>query len=141
MWKEKHSTKLISFSKKFIDLQIQIPQQQLWRLIGFYGFHERQRRKDSWELLRQLKNKPTLPWCCVDDFNDMISQLEKRGGQKQSDYLINGFLLVFKKYAIPTSVRCGNCTLLSSSKKEPPFYCKTHISPPLKAIYSITQLF
>ena len=65
MWKEKHSAKLISFSKNYIDLQIRIPHRPLWRLTGYYGFPERQRSKDSWELLRQFKVKSNLPWCCV----------------------------------------------------------------------------
>ena len=57
MWKGKQSVKLISFSENFIDMQIQTPHQPVWRLTGFYGFPERRRRRESWDLLRQLKDK------------------------------------------------------------------------------------
>ena len=107
MWKEKHSAKLISFSKNYIDLQIRIPHRPLWRLTGFYGFPERQRRKDSWELLRQLKVKSNLPWCCVGDFNNILSHFEKRGGRKQPDYLINGFRDAVDDYGLREVIMSG----------------------------------
>ncbi|XP_073121701.1 uncharacterized protein [Henckelia pumila] len=64
---------------------------EVWHLTGFYSFPERQRRNQSWNLLRMFSNRSSLPWCCIGDFNDLLSQSEKRGRILQPTSLINGF--------------------------------------------------
>ncbi|KAK6149044.1 hypothetical protein DH2020_016569 [Rehmannia glutinosa] len=54
------------------------------RLTGFYGFLERSRR-------RNLSAHSNLPWCCLGDFNDLLSLSEKRGGSVHPDRLIVRF--------------------------------------------------
>ena len=49
--------------------------------------------------------------------------------------------LLFKKIWNPTSVRCGISSLFLTYKKGIPLFSNSHISPPLKAIWTITQLF
>ena len=51
----------------------------------------RNERKDSWQMLRTLKHKSNLPWCRVEDFNDMLSQPDKRGRIAHPLPLIQGF--------------------------------------------------
>ncbi|KAL8119749.1 hypothetical protein AgCh_017015 [Apium graveolens] len=62
-----------------------------WRYTGFYGFPERSRRVESWNLLRNLSTVSTLPWCIIGDFNDMSSMNEKRGGNHHPRALLDGF--------------------------------------------------
>ncbi|XP_073124282.1 uncharacterized protein [Henckelia pumila] len=62
-----------------------------WRLTGFYGFPERNRRNQYWNMLQMLSQRSALPWCCTGDFNDLISQSEKRGRILHPTNLINGF--------------------------------------------------
>lgn len=52
-----------------------------WRYTGFYGYPERHRRHDSWEILKVLSRGSRLPWCVVGDFNDMMYEDEKSGGR------------------------------------------------------------
>ncbi|XP_031112163.1 uncharacterized protein LOC116016139 [Ipomoea triloba] len=60
-------------------------------MTGFYDFPERGRRDESWDLLRSLANRSTLPWVVLGDFNDLIFQNEKRGGNPHPDRLLRGF--------------------------------------------------
>ncbi|XP_050222666.1 uncharacterized protein LOC126672755 [Mercurialis annua] len=62
-----------------------------WRLTGYYGFPERDRRKDSWNMLVELSKQYSLPWCVIGDFNDLFARDEKRGGGIQPHWMINGF--------------------------------------------------
>nr|KYP57549.1 hypothetical protein KK1_003814 [Cajanus cajan] len=58
---------------------------------GFYGFPDRSRRNETWELLKFLAIDNSLPWCTMRDFNDMLSTTNKWGGQDQPQWLIRGF--------------------------------------------------
>ena len=62
-----------------------------WRLIGFYRAPERNRRKESWQLIRSLSALSNLPCCCIRDFNDILDQSKKNGLRKQLEWLIQGF--------------------------------------------------
>ena len=75
LWKDQSSTRLISFSRNHIDVVVQIQglPRLRWRLTGFYGLLDRNRRNESWNLLKSLKQKLNLPWCCLGDFNDLLS--------------------------------------------------------------------
>jgi hypothetical protein len=42
-------------------------------------------------LLRALATDTSLPWCAMGDFNDMLSEEDKRGGTPQPHWLIRGF--------------------------------------------------
>ena len=48
-----------------------------WRLTGFYGHPETHRRYESWHLLAFLNNQLHLPWLCLGDFNEILSNFEK----------------------------------------------------------------
>ena len=93
LWKRKNTTHLRFFSKKCIDVEIDIAERDPWRLTCFYGFPERSKRKESWQLLRWLKTRSEfqLQWCCLGDFNDLLAHSEKKGGSRYPSRLIQGF--------------------------------------------------
>ncbi|KAJ9170090.1 hypothetical protein P3X46_018224 [Hevea brasiliensis] len=80
-WKENHMAKLISYSAHHIDVQVCIEGITTWHLTGFYG----------WDLLRSLKQKSTLPWCVIGDFNDIMFLLRKQGNDIHLRWLMEGF--------------------------------------------------
>ena len=45
---------LIGYSKTYVDIEIILANLPKWRFTGFYGFPERRRRNESWQLLRTL---------------------------------------------------------------------------------------
>lgn len=67
-----------------------------WRLTCFYDFPERIKRKESWDLLRQITTKDTLPWGMYGDFNDILYTLDKKGEHPHPHSLIDGFRLAIE---------------------------------------------
>lgn len=49
------------------------------------------RRKESWNVLRNLAGASSLPWCVFGDFNDILSSDEKKGRSERVSWLIPGF--------------------------------------------------
>ncbi|KAK6133887.1 hypothetical protein DH2020_032377 [Rehmannia glutinosa] len=91
LWKEKNMANLLSFSSNHIDVEVHLKETATYRLTGFYGYPERNRRRESWSFLRQLAAQSNLPWCCIGDFNDIISPNEKRGSVPHPSWLLSGF--------------------------------------------------
>ena len=55
----------------------------MWCLTRFYGRPEDYNRWESWALLDHLNGLAQLPWVCCGDFNEIMSQEEKRGSHKK----------------------------------------------------------
>ncbi|XP_031127477.1 uncharacterized protein LOC116029567 [Ipomoea triloba] len=91
LWRRNNTTKLLSFSKNHVDVEVSIADLEVWRMTGFYGFPERTMRSASWDQLRTLVSRSTLPWVVVGDFNDLLFQHEKRGGIPHPHNLLRGF--------------------------------------------------
>ncbi|XP_050217745.1 uncharacterized protein LOC126668598 [Mercurialis annua] len=90
-WKGSFDVEIISSCASFIDVVVSNGEGGRWRLTGYYGFPERHRRRDSWQLLKDLSSQSHLPWCILGDFNDLLCRDEKRGGRGQPMWMINGF--------------------------------------------------
>jgi len=90
-WRENCNARLLSYSRHHIDVEVSLGGSLLSRMTCFYGFPERSRRKDSWDLLRSLAHRSPLPWVVLGDFNDLLYQSEKRGGNPHPESLLQGF--------------------------------------------------
>ncbi|XP_074337514.1 uncharacterized protein LOC141674712 [Apium graveolens] len=78
-------------SKDYIDFEVESSSVGRWRYTGFYGCLERERSQESWDILRELATRSTLPWCVIGDFNDMLYADKKRGGRIHPRNLLVGF--------------------------------------------------
>ncbi|XP_074324099.1 uncharacterized protein LOC141661017 [Apium graveolens] len=85
---EGHADKL---SKNYIDILINMGENKEWRLTGIYGEPSRTEKFKTYELLRNLSRDANLPWCLIGDFNNVTSQVDKRGGAAYPNNLIEGF--------------------------------------------------
>ncbi|XP_031124166.1 uncharacterized protein LOC116026880 [Ipomoea triloba] len=90
-WRRNNTARLLSFLRNHVDVEVSIVGLGVWRMTGFYGFPERSRRSASWDLLRSLAGRSALPWVVIGDFNDLLFQAEKRGGNPHPDNLLRGF--------------------------------------------------
>lgn len=81
---------ILSFSNNHIDMLVKDDISE-WRITGYYGFPERNRRHLSWSLLRQLAGLNSLPWVCIGDYNDLLTSNDKRGRVEHPQWLFRGF--------------------------------------------------
>ncbi|XP_019150110.1 PREDICTED: uncharacterized protein LOC109189862 [Ipomoea nil] len=89
-WRSADTASPMSYSTNHIDMEITLLDRPAWRLTGFYGESDRSRRHITWDLLRQLKDRSSLPWVVVGDFNDIACLSEKRGSHSHPTSLIEG---------------------------------------------------
>ncbi|XP_019157985.1 PREDICTED: uncharacterized protein LOC109154706 [Ipomoea nil] len=91
LWRDATMATLINYSTNHIDVCVKLPGIPEWRLTCFYGNSDQNRRQESWDLLRELRDQSSLPWVTIGDFNDITCQSEKRGPHPQPTALIEGF--------------------------------------------------
>ena len=80
-WKNDIEVEVESSSLSHIDTVINKNSGKAWRFTDFYGNPETHRRSESWDLLRRLHGRNSLPWLCVGDFNEIVKQSEKFRGR------------------------------------------------------------
>lgn len=52
-------------------------------ITGFYGRLKTGDKHLSWDLMRRINEHNSIPWCIIEDFNEIIYQNEKDGGRLQ----------------------------------------------------------
>lgn len=82
---------MCKFNKNHIDVNVSTKQGQNYRLTGIYGETDRSKRKETWDLVRNLGGSNSLPWCLIGDMNNVLSQTDKAGGRPYPQRLLQGF--------------------------------------------------
>ncbi|WJX23528.1 hypothetical protein P8452_12731 [Trifolium repens] len=90
-WNDASKCKIINYCRNFINVEVVDSENGVWRLTCYYGFPERGRRKQAWDMLRALRNMSPHPWCIIGDFNDLLSQEDKLGNLPHPNWLCAGF--------------------------------------------------
>ncbi|GKV27302.1 hypothetical protein SLEP1_g36487 [Rubroshorea leprosula] len=80
LWRDDFNLTISTFSQSHIDVEIVDPSGGEWRLTGFYGRPKVARKEESWTLLKSFKATSSQPWLCLGDFNEILWQSEKAGG-------------------------------------------------------------
>ncbi|XP_019194790.1 PREDICTED: uncharacterized protein LOC109188615 [Ipomoea nil] len=92
LWSNTVELKVVSYSLNYVDTEVRMDVgSPCWRFTGYYGYPERHRRREAWQLLRSLSARSTLPWLVMGDYNDLLDQFEKLGRAPHPGWLINGF--------------------------------------------------
>lgn len=90
-WKNEDAVQIIDSSNNYIDFEVSNDQVGRWRYTGVYGYPERRRRVEAWNMISMLAQKSSLPWCMIGDYNDLMFDSEKKGGRKHPRALLQGF--------------------------------------------------
>lgn len=72
---------------------------------GFYGEPVTHMRHESWELL-SLNRRFNLPWLMAGDFNEIVRNSEKKGGNNRSLAQMQRFREALHAYGF-MDLRCG----------------------------------
>jgi hypothetical protein len=79
-WKKSANIEIYNYSRYHIQALVKDNDgNDIWKFTGFYGNPSRDKRGESWSLLKFLKFCPSLSWCCIGDFNEIVEQGEKKG--------------------------------------------------------------
>lgn len=60
-------------------------------MTGVYREPDRNKRHETWKLLRTLARGNALPWVLIGDKTNVCTQEDKKGGRPYPQYLVNGF--------------------------------------------------
>ncbi|KAK6163315.1 hypothetical protein DH2020_000179 [Rehmannia glutinosa] len=92
LWKKDIRVDIQTYSRNHIDAIIfKDSESQPWRLTGCYGEPIPTRRHHTWSLLHWLSTKSTIPWLCVGDFNEVLHESEKQGGDTIPNWRLRNF--------------------------------------------------
>ena len=91
LWRNSVQIDVYSPSLNHIDVIVDKGKENSWRFTGDYGMPEASRKSETWDLLRNLHQKYSLPWLCVDDFNEILLLHEKLGGALRSETAMREF--------------------------------------------------
>ncbi|CAA7059332.1 unnamed protein product, partial [Microthlaspi erraticum] len=83
-WKQEIPVQVISSCKSYIDTSI-LYKGNLFYATFIYGEPDHSLRKEVWEELSNLGNLRDKPWFLTGDFNDIIDNTEKSGGQQRTE--------------------------------------------------------
>uniref|UniRef100_A0A2N9HP17 Reverse transcriptase domain-containing protein n=1 Tax=Fagus sylvatica TaxID=28930 RepID=A0A2N9HP17_FAGSY len=111
LWKDDANVTISNFSQHHIDLHVSSANGKWWRFTGFYGHPKAHRRHESWALLDKLQSLSMLPWLCVGDFNETLSQEEHMGVHARALPRILAFSEVVNRFQLEDlSFRGGTYT-------------------------------
>ena len=71
LWRNSVQIDVYSPSLNHIDVIVDKGKENSWRFTGVYGMPEASRKSETWDLLRNLHRKYSLPWLCTGDFNEI----------------------------------------------------------------------
>lgn len=91
LWMTDGGVQVMDSCSNYIDFEVFHDEVGKWRCTGIYGYPERQRRREAWDMIRNLAERSSIPWCIIGDFNDMLYAHEKRGGRPHPRGLLQGF--------------------------------------------------
>jgi hypothetical protein len=91
LWRNNSKCRVKNYCRNFINVIVEDVEKGEWRLTCYYGYPEREMRREAWQLLRELRDMSQLPWCIIGDFNDLLSQEDKRGIHPHPNWLCSGF--------------------------------------------------
>ena len=83
-WKEGITVEVLATDQSHIDTLVKGGvSTDWWHLTGFYRAPEPSKWEESWALLKVIRDKSTLPWLVIGDFNEIIRDSEKEGRSTQ----------------------------------------------------------
>jgi hypothetical protein len=78
-WPHHVHVKVLEFDSQMIVISIHSNLSE-WNLVGFYGPPHQSKRRIAWENLHALLESLDGPWVCLGDFNTILEDSGKEGG-------------------------------------------------------------
>ena len=92
LWKDEIGVEIQNFSCCHINAKIcERLNGRYWKFTGFYGHPKANKRREAWSLLWFLASLDPSAWVCMGDFNKILNQSEKYGGNERNRRLMEDF--------------------------------------------------
>ena len=62
-----------------------------WHFTSLFGQPDTRKREETWQILEAFGRCNTLPWLCIGDYNEILSNSEKLGGQLRPERQMDRF--------------------------------------------------
>jgi exonuclease III len=96
-WKDMHYVELLSYSQQHINVKVQAFRSGApWVLSGFYSHPKPAHREEVWKLLSYLRSIQSLPCLCLGNFNEVVDNSEKVGGNSKTEQHMRGFIAMIQ---------------------------------------------
>lgn len=89
LWRNDLTIREVEVTPNYIDVIIQDGVE--WRLTGIYGEPRWDQKERTWAALRSIKSNVNEPWIVIGDFNEILYNHEKEGGQPRSQRQLQAF--------------------------------------------------
>ena len=91
LWRSGLKADILTHNSNLIGMLVNSNiQDKPWLLVGFYGSPYVSMKRKVWKQLRNLVSNFDGPWLCLGDFNSILSQKEKLGGNARTSSSYNG---------------------------------------------------
>ena len=71
-----------------------------YKVFWVYRPMDYEEKKDVWELISERERYTGIPWLCLGDFNDILYNYEKEGGNIRAARKIKGFRMMIENYRL-----------------------------------------
>jgi exonuclease III len=90
-WQGATRLEIQNYSRRHINAIICPDEGVNWRITGFYGHQDVNKREEAWSLLRFLAKSRPEAWVILGDFNEIVEASEKQGGGRISRWQMEAF--------------------------------------------------
>ncbi|KAF5451994.1 hypothetical protein F2P56_027039 [Juglans regia] len=95
-WNNNSQLEILNFSKHHIHALVTNKEGDdregvSWYLTGIYGHPEASRRLETWNMIKSLAVTSDRGWLMMGDFNEILSNYEKRGGRIRQECQMRDF--------------------------------------------------
>ncbi|CAM8888420.1 unnamed protein product [Rhodiola kirilowii] len=115
LWNDEVDVSLRSYSKAHIDVFVKA--EIGFRLTLFYGDPRANRREESWNLLRRLKEGENDKWVVLGDFNEILYSAEMSGKRKRDNDQMRRFRQALLQCSLRDIGFSGPCFTFSNRRK------------------------
>lgn len=92
LWKDCIEVEILSLSLNHINMLVSMDNgEQKWQCTGIYGFHESHSKAKTCDLINHLAGADHDKWLTIGDFDLVLSQDEKMGGNPVNQKLVTLF--------------------------------------------------
>lgn len=90
-WNNEIKVDILGYSDYYLDVSVEEPGVDKWRLTCIYGEAQTHLRHQTWTAMKNISTLSTLPWLCMGDFNEVLRSKEHEGIGRRSNAQMQAF--------------------------------------------------